>query len=181
MSVETKLMTADELLALPHGYDKRYELVKGALITMSPAGFDHGLIGSRILSHLSAHVDVKKLGVVPNGDTGYLLKRNPDTVLAPDVSFVATSRVVRTFKYFPGAPDLAIEVISPNDTYGEVHDKVEVYLATGTRMVIVVNPRNQTATVTTSRGAAHLTLDDALTGGDVVPGWSLPLRELFED
>ena len=180
MSVETKLMTADELLAMPGGFGKRYELVRGELVTMSPAGFDHGVIAGRISVHLAAHVTSRKLGVVLSADTGYLIKRNPDTVLAPDASFVAAARVVRTSKYFPGAPDLAVEVISPNDTYGEVHDKVEAYLAAGTRLVIVVNPRNQTATAITAAGTTHLTIDDTLTGGDVVPGWFVPLRDLFE-
>jgi Uma2 family endonuclease len=179
MSVQTKLMTADELLSLPHGYDKKYELVRGELITMSPAGLDHGIIGGRIQRHLGNYVEAHELGVVPNSDTGYQLERKPDTVRSPDVSFIAAGRLVRTAKYFPGAPDLAVEVISPNDTYGEVHDKVEAYIAAGTRMVIVINPRNQTATVTTPAGATHLTINDALTGGDVVPGWSLPMRELF--
>jgi Uma2 family endonuclease len=181
MAVETRLMTADELLALPHGWGKRYELVRGELITMSPAGLDHGIIGSRIEMSLSVYVHAQKLGITPIASTGYLLERNPDTVHEPDVSFVAAARVVRTPKYFPGPPDLAVEVISPSDTYGEVQDKVDRYIAAGTRMVIVINPRNQTATVTTPAAVKHLTVDDTLDGGEVVPGWTLPLRDLFAD
>lgn len=172
-------MTADELLAMPDDGAHRYELVRGELIEMSPAGFEHGIIGDRIARHLGDYVARQRLGVTPNADTGYLIAREPDTVLEPDASFVRAERVVRTNKYFPGPPDLAIEVISPNDTYGEVDTKVGMYLAAGTRMVIVVNPRNLTLSVSTPQTAARLTIDDTLSGGDVVPGWSLPLRELF--
>jgi Uma2 family endonuclease len=172
-------MSADELLAMPDDGAHRYELVRGELITMSPAGFDHGVIGARIQSHLSAYVAQRQLGIIVGADTGFMITRNPDTVFAPDVSFVRAERVVRTPKYFPGSPDLAIEVISPADSYGEVDEKVREYLAAGTSMVIVINPRNQTATVNTPQGATRLTLADTLSGADVVPGWTLPLRELF--
>jgi Uma2 family endonuclease len=179
MTVETKLITADELLLLPHGYDKRYELVKGELITMSPAGLSHGIIGGRILGSLGSYVEARKLGVVPSSDTGYLLERNPDTVLAPDVSFIAAHRVTNSDQYFAGAPDLAVEVISPSDSVRDVDAKVAKYLSAGTRLVIVVHPRKRTATVTTPTAVTHLTLDDTLTAADVIPGWSLPMRELF--
>jgi len=172
-------MTADELLAMPDD-GNRYALVNGELITMSPAGFEHGVIGNRIATHLSVFVAQSKLGEVADSSAGYLITRDPDTVLEPDVSFVRAERVIRTSKYFPGPPDLAIEVISPNDMYDEVDTKVGIYLAAGTRMVIVVNPRNDTVTVSTPGGATRLTIDDTLSGGDVVPGWSLPLRELFD-
>lgn len=181
MSVETKLMTADELLALPHGYGKSYELVKGELITMSPAGADHGDIAMEIGSRLRDYVRAGRLGKVYSSDTGFVLTRDPDTVRAPDAAFVSAHRVVKTERYFPGPPDLAVEVISPTDSYADVEAKVTEYIAAGTRIVIVINPRNQTATVTTAAAIARLTIDDTLTGGDVVPGWSLPMRELFAE
>lgn len=172
-------MTADELLAMPDDGTHRYELVRGELIEMSPAGFDHGVVAGRIARHLAQYVYTHNLGEVPSSDTGYQVARDPDTIRQPDTSFVAAERLLKTRKYFPGAPDLAVEVISPTDSYREVRAKVREYLAAGARMVIVIDPDDQTATVTTPERAVDLTIDDTLTAPDVVPGWSLPLRELF--
>ncbi|PYQ31010.1 MAG: Uma2 family endonuclease [Acidobacteria bacterium] len=172
-------MTADEMLAMPDDGAHRYELVRGELITMSPAGWDHGNITDLIATHLSNHVRRNRLGKTPSSSTGYVLSRNPDTVREPDASFVRAERVIRSGKYFPGGPDLAVEVISPNDTWSEVDEKVREYLTAGTQMVIVINPRNQSATVYTPASTTRLTINDTLSGGDVVPGWSLPLAELF--
>ena len=177
----TKLMTADELLTMPRGYGRLHELVKGELITMSPAGSGHGVVCSRLFLSLANYVAAHRLGQVLPADTGFVLARNPDTVRAPDVAFVATQRMVKTEKYFPGAPDVAAEVLSPNDRSSEVEAKVSEYLAAGTHMVIVIDPGNQTAKVTTANGTTRLTLNDTLDGADVVPGWNLPLRELFAD
>ena len=177
----TKLMTADELLLLPPDAGKNYELVKGELVTMSPAGGDHGDIADIIYVSLGHYVRTHRLGRTYTSDTGFITTRNPDTVRQPDASFVTASRVVKTAKYIPFAPDLVVEVISPNDSYAEVEEKVDEYIAAGSRMVIVVNPRNRTALVGTVRGIARLTIDDTIDGGDVVPGWSLPMRELFAD
>jgi Uma2 family endonuclease len=179
MSVETKLMTADELLAMPDDGAHRYELVRGELVEMSPAGWNHGVIANRIARHLGNYVEAHNLGETPSSDTGYVVSRNPDTVFQPDASFVATPRLLSTSKFFPGAPDLAIEVISPSDTYSEVRAKVREYLRGGARMVIVIDADEQAATITTPAGSTELTVDDAISGGDVVPGWSLPLRQLF--
>jgi Uma2 family endonuclease len=181
MSVETKLMTADELLAMPDDGSRVYELVRGELVSMSPAGADHGDISVIITASLSHFVRKRRLGKVYSSDTGFVLGRNPDTVRQPDVSFVSAARVVKTEKYVPVPPDLVVEVISPNDSYSSVETKVEEYLAAGSQMVIVINPRNQTATATTRGGITKLSIDDTITGGDVVPGWSIPMRELFED
>ena len=181
MSVDTRLMTAEELLALPDDGAHTYELVRGELVTMSPAGGDHGDISMEIGSRLREFVRTHRLGKVYSSDTGFVIARNPDTVRQPDVSFVAAHRVVKTSKYVPVAPDLVVEVISPNDAYSDVEEKVGEYLAAGTRMVIVVDPRRQTATVNTPAGTSKLTINDTLNGADVVPGWSLPLRDLFED
>ena len=181
MTVETppRLMTADELLAMPDD-GIRHELVQGELIAMSPAGAEHGEVAARLHVSLGSHVRRLKLGETFIADTGFWLSRGPDTVRAPDVSFVRSERLVGTEHFFPGAPDVAIEVTSPSDTYTEVDEKVAAYIAAGARMVIVVNPRAHTATVTTPTGTQRLTIDDTLEGGDVVPDWSLPLRELFE-
>jgi Uma2 family endonuclease len=175
----TKLMTAEELLAMPDDGSRRYELVDGELIAMSPAGLKHSEIALFIGSHLLQHVLAHRLGKAYGADAGFIIRRDPDTVLAPDVSFIRQERVPVDEGFFPGPPHLAVEVVSPSDRLREVEAKVRTYLSAGTEMVIVVNPRNQTATVTTPAGETHLTIEDALDGGDVVPGWILPLRELF--
>lgn len=180
MSVETKLMTADELLAMPDDGAHRYELVDGELIEMSPSSPRHSNIALVIGAHLLRYVTDHRLGTAYGADCGFIIRRNPDTVLAPDASFVRIERAVDSDGFFPGTPDLAVEVISPNDTYGEVDRKVATYLTAGTSLVIVVNPRNRTATITSPAGSRLVTIAEAITGGDVVPGWELPMRELFK-
>lgn len=173
-------MTADELLAMPDDGAHRYELVRGELITVSPSGARHAKIAARIHIHLGTYVDRHKLGETYIADGGFHIARDPDSVFAPDVGFVQSQRVVDVKEFFPGAPDLAVEVISPSDRYTEVDAKVVDYLSAGTLMVIVVDPEKQTARIETPKESRRLTIDDALSGGDVVPGWSLPLRELFD-
>jgi len=106
-------------------------------------------------------------------------------VRAPDVAFVRRERVLaagRVDAFWRGAPDLAVEVISPNDLYTEVEDKVAEWLEHGARMVVVVNPRRRTVAVhRPNRPLRVLAIDDTLDGEDVVPGWSLPLRTLFRE
>jgi Uma2 family endonuclease len=180
-TTQTKLMTAEDLLAMPKD-DLFHELLRGELITMAPAGFDHGDIGSELLSRLRPFVKASELGVVVGPDTGYVLSRSPDTVRAPDVSFVQSSRMPsqRPAGYFPGAPDLAVEVLSPRDTVQEMEDKVDEYLSAGTQLVWVVNPRRQTVSVYRKDGTiAILRRDDRLDGESVVPGFALSLAELF--
>src|SRR6185436_20009078 len=103
----------------------------------------------------------------------------PDTLRAPYVAFVQTNRVRDERGFFVGPPDLAIEVVSPTDRFTEVEEKVRDDLNAGTPLVIVVDPRNETAWVHAKSGGRRLTIDDSLEAPDLLPGWSLPLRELF--
>jgi len=182
-AAEPSLFTADEFLRIPDDGVQR-ELVRGIVREMTPAGHGHGRIGGRIHTRLGAYVEAHGLGEVYTSDTGYQLATDPDTVRLPDVSFVTRERVDRTGDaggLWPGAPDLAIEVISPTDTYGEVDEKVAEYLDAGCRMVVVVNPRRRVATVYRSHDeVALLTENDVLDGADVVPGWRLPLKNVFQ-
>jgi Uma2 family endonuclease len=182
MSVEQKLMTAADLLRLPRGR-ARHELVRGELRTMPPGGWEHGREGADVLVSLANHARDHALGGVTGGDTGFLLTTNPDTVRAPDVGFVRRERVPARGShrgYFLGAPDLAVEVISPNDLYTEVDEKVAEWLEHGTRLVFVVNPRRRTVAVHRADGSVRiLTVEDVLDGEDVVPGWTLPVRDIF--
>src|SRR5215212_8243196 len=146
----TTVVTADELLALPRGKGKRYELVAGELRVMSPAGWRHGQIIANVSDLLGVFIRQKKLGRWFGAETGFLLKRDPDTVRAPDFAFIASERLPKAKpkeSYWPGAPDLAVEVLSPSDTAGEVAEKIEEWLASGCIAVWVVDPKLQTVTI----------------------------------
>ena len=184
MALQSKLMTADELIRLPRD-GQRHELVRGELRSMPPAGFEHGDVTNIIGSSLGPYARLRSLGRVVDGDIGFRLTTDPDTVRAPDVAFVNAERARaagRVTGYWPGAPDLVVEVISPNDLYTEVDEKVAEWIEHGARLVFVVNPRRRTVAVhAPGRPVCILTGDDVLDGEDVVPGWSLPVRELFAD
>ncbi len=178
----TRAVTADELLALP-GDGFRYELIKGELKQMSPAGHEHGAIVMALAAPLYSHVRSHKLGRVFAAETGFKIGRDPDTVRAPDIAFVRQERVEKEGKskgYWSGAPDLAVEVISPSDKVSEVDEKIQQWLEAGTRLVWVVNPKLRTVTVYRSNVDAEiLTVKDTLDGGEVVLGFQIPIAELF--
>jgi Uma2 family endonuclease len=177
-------MTADELIKLPTGMGQRYELVAGVIRTMSPAGSRHGRTAIRLGGRLAAFVEAHQLGEAFAAETGFILGRNPDTVRAPDAAFVSAARIPASGLpdgYFPGAPDLAAEVVSPNDTASEVQAKVADYLAAGSRLVWVIYPDlRQVAVFDAARANRILSAGDQLDGGDVLPGFSLALAELFD-
>jgi Uma2 family endonuclease len=182
MAITTKLMTADELFRLPDD-GLRHELVRGELTTMAPPGFEHGDLALAIGGELRVYVRAHRLGRVTS-EVGIILTDDPDTVRAPDVAFVRRDRLPSgdaARGYFRGAPDLAVEVISPNDLYTEVDENVAEWLEHGTRLVFVVNPRRRTVAVhRPGQPVAVLGINDTLDAGDVVPGWSLALRDLFD-
>ena len=180
-AAQSRLVTADELLQAPDDGLRR-ELVAGEVFVMAPAGEEHGTIAAEILIHLGQHVRERQLGRVYT-EAGFKLASDPDTVLAPDVAFVRRERIEAAGVgqgYRLGAPDLAVEVVSPNDSPGAVETKALRWLAAGCRMVVVVNPRRRTATVYRSRSdIVVLTASEEVDGGDVVPGWRLRVGELF--
>ena len=181
--IEHRISTAEGLFNMPDdGY--RYELVKGELRKTVPAGSEHGDISSDIHGSLGAYVRANNLGRTRIAEPGFILERAPDSVRAPDIAFVRRERIEaigKTVRYWPEAPDLAVEVISPNDRYTEVNEKVADWLAAGTRMVVVVNPRNRTVNVHTPNNTITLAMGDMLDGCDVVPGWQMPLTDIFAD
>lgn len=181
MAITSRPMTADELLRLPDD-GRRHELVAGALRTMPPAGEEHGTIAMTLGGALAQYVRAHQLGRVVAAETGFLLTTDPDTVRAADVAFIGKEHAGDhpVAGYRSGAPDLVAEVVSPRDLYTEVEEKVATWLAHGTRMVLVLNPRQRTVAVhRPSADVRLLTVGDTLDGSDVVPGWSLPVRELF--
>ena len=179
-----KLMTAEELLAIPREDYRgwRYELIRGELTKTMSAGFDHGTQAANIVGSLWVHTRRRNVGKVATSETTFLLATDPDHARIPDVAFVRQERLSlfgKTPGAFHGPPDLAVEVISPTDRLTRVADKVQDWLEHGTRMVIVVNPRNRTVQVHTSDGVVELAEADALDGGDVVPGWSMAVADIF--
>lgn len=179
----TKPMTAGELLAMPDdGY--RYELVKGELIRMAPPpGSEHGEVTMNLAGPLYQYVKSNDLGIVYAAETGFKLESNPDTVRAPDIAFVRRERVQETGRlpgYMSGAPDLAVEVLSPSDRVSRVEEKVAEWLEGGARMVWVVSPKLHTVTVYRSlTDIVTLTEKDKLDGAEVVPGFQMNVAEIF--
>jgi Uma2 family endonuclease len=173
--------TAEELerFNLPN---KRTELVRGQLIVREPAGFRHGDVAAEVLVKLANYVRGKKLGRVLAAETGFKLFSNPDTVRAPDVGFVRQDRIPdplpRGFAAF--APDLAVEVLSPDDRPGEVLAKVADWLNAGTRLVWIIDPDRRSARVHRADGTVSLIPEDgSLEGEDVIPGFACPLTEVL--
>ena len=182
-TINTSLLTANDLWNMP-GHGEGYELVLGELRTMAPSGYEHSSVGVDLATALNAFVKSNTLGKFTGADGRYVLRKNPDTVRAPDIGFVRADRLPNgraTQKYFPGAPDLAVEIISPHDVYEEVEDKVKEFLEAGTRMVWVINPRRRSVTVFRSDNSiTALRTSDTLSGEDVIPGFSLAVSEIFD-
>jgi Uma2 family endonuclease len=181
MSVVTRPVTAEDLEKMPN--NQRRELVKGELRVMAPSGFDHGAIIDNLHFLLSRHVREQKLGRVLGAETGFKLASNPDTVRGADISFVEASRIPPTGRpkgFWSGAPDLAVEVLSPGDTINEAEEKVDDYLNGGCRMVWVVNPRRRTVTIYRPNSAPAIVGDtQELEGQDVLPGFRCRVSEIF--
>lgn len=174
------LVTAEELLDVPDDGLRR-ELVDGVVRTMAPAGAMHGRAGADLLFEVMVHVRANSLGAVYTAETGFRIARDPDTVRAPDVAFVRADRVAEAdVPGFPDlAPDLVAEVVSPGDRATEVTAKALAWLDAGVRLVWLVDRPTRSVTVH-SRGATRvLRDDDVLDGGDVLPGFTLPLSRLW--
>jgi Uma2 family endonuclease len=182
MGTATRTMTADELLMMP-GDGTRYELVKGELVKMSPTGGKHGILALRLGAALIQYVEANNLGEAFGAETGFVLTTEPDTVRAPDVAFVSRERIPPgdfPEKFWPGAPDLAAEVISPSDTLYDVDEKIEEYLKAGVKLIWIVNPKKRTVTIyQPDKEPQTLTEADTLDGRDVLPGFQYSLGRLF--
>lgn len=182
MSTAAKFVTADELLSMPDD-GSRYELLAGELRKMSPPGFQHGVVVQDLAWRLSEYVTRNELGLITAAETGFLIARNPDTVRAPDIGFVTNAQLERCGlpeSYFPEAPALVVEVVSPDDTAEEVDAKIRCWLGAGTRTAWVVYPRGRTLTAYRSlQDICVLCEQDQLSGEDQIPGFSCPVAELF--
>ena len=181
-SPKTKLMTAEQLAKLSPDAS-RGELVRGEFIPMSPAGFFHGRIALRIGTFLNIYIMQHDIGEAYAAETGFILSKNPDTVRAPDVSFVTYERIRKQSKasgFFDGAPDLAVEVISPSETAVEIETKIIEYLEAGTQLVWIVYPQTETVTVHQAPNLVQkLNVDETLSGVPLLPDFSIPVRDIF--
>ena len=179
----TKLMTAEDLLAM--GDDAKHcELVRGELVCMSPATGKHSQIAGMILGQLLGFAQTSKEFDVFDSSAGYLLARDPDIVLAPDVSVVRSDRFPEEgpgLAFMVLAPDLVVEVLSPSERPGQITTKVLTYLDAGVRMVWLVDPEDQVVTVhAAGKPSRTFTTEEEIDGGDVLPGFSVPVASFFE-
>ena len=181
--LSARLLTEDDLAYLPDdGF--RHELEAGFLVAEPRPFLRHAQLQAELISLLNEFVRPRGLGQVL-GDGGFLLARNPDTVRGPDVSFVTAERwraVRDRERFFRGAPDLAIEILSPSNRRGEIHGKVADFLAAGGRLVWVVDPKRRTVTVhETLLAPRRLGPADVLDGGEVLPGFVIKVAAIFPE
>ena len=176
----TKLITADELLMMPRD-DTRYELVRGALTEPLPPHVDsHGRASAHFGFALHKYADDNDFGRV-TGRAGFQLESNPDTVRAPDIGWLAPENVGEMTSGYPAqSPDLAVEIRSPDETHADMDERAAMWLHFGTRLVWVGDPESTTVTrYRPGREPEILGEDDALDGGDLLPGFSVPVWRLF--
>lgn len=178
----SELMTAEELLALDLP-GKTAELVRGRLVVREPPGYYHGKVAMKLGIRIGVFVEANGLGEVLAQDTGFKLASNPDTVRAPDVAFLRRERVPEPAPRGYGmlAPDLAVEVVSPNDRAGELLTKVGDWLDAGVRLVWVIDPDRRQARIHRADGSVAIVDGDGLLEGeDVLPGFSCALGAVLE-
>ena len=181
IAAPAKLFTGDELLAL--GADFHGELVRGRLVEMAPASWGHGNRGNEAAFLITKFVKAKGLGRVFTAETGFYLSRNPDTVRAPDVAFVRAERIPKDADgsgYFDGPPDLAVEVLSPNDRTADVLEKVADVLRAGTLEVWVIDPRARAITVYVPDVPPRVVGEaQPLADSRALPGFAEPVASFF--
>jgi len=179
--ISSGALTADELLQLRLP-GKCTELIRGVLVVREPAGYRHGEVAARLATLLANHVNAGNLGRVLAAETGFVLARDPDTVRAPDVAFIRRERLPDPAPrgYAELAPDLVVEVLSPDDRPGAVLAKVADWLNAGSRLVWVVDPERREARVYRADGRESLVSEGGvLEGEDVVPGFACDLGSVF--
>ncbi len=181
---QNKLITADELLYMPDT-KRGCELVRGKLIRYMPTGIIHGIISTKITQMLGQFVEENDLGIVLAAETGFKIFQNPDTVRGPDVSFVGKKKITKhgiTEKFFPEAPDLAVEVVSPSDRKKDIESKIKDYLTAGVELIWIIYPKNQIVAVYRQNNLVSiLREDDELDGEDVLPDFRMQISKLFTD
>lgn len=174
-------MTAEELFNLEDDFYHRYELLKGELLTMSPPGQRHGSVTLKLSVLLYNYVDANNLGRLYAAETGFKLESNPDTVLAPDIAFIAREREGTLSDFYRlGPPDLAVEVRSPSDRRGRVERKTALWLELGAKAVWNVDPLKRTVEVVHADGQRWLFNEHDELVDDTVPGFRVAVSKIFE-
>jgi Uma2 family endonuclease len=183
LKTEKKVWTDEEFMALPKD-GHHYEIVNGELVDMGSSGALHGYVCSLLVAALASYVLPKKLGVILDSSTAFKMKNGNRR--SPDISFFAKERLQGMTElptgFLDGAPDLAIEVLSPGNTVEEIHDKLVEYFENGTRLVWIIHPSEHYILVYRSAQEPDRLLKsvDSLDGEDLVPGFTLPVAELFQ-
>ena len=187
MSAEREL-TVEEFERIAPRLDGPSELVDGRLRVLSPMGLLHGIVSLRVGSALDRYLDAHPaMGEATGAETGFRVDDPRRPIMAPDAAFIRAERLPAAApgtnnpfaRFLQGPPDLAVEVWSPDDTKREMLDKARRWLAVGAREVWLIDPRQETVQIPRPDGQATLSKDDTLTSPDVLPGFSLPLVDLF--
>ena len=181
--IPTPLMTAEELMQLPMGEGLRYELIDGELITMPASGFPHGRATALLTVALGQFIVDHELGEIFAAESGFKLTSNPDTVLAPDFSFITKQRHEEMGEppgFLPGSPDLVVEVLSPDDRPAMVKAKTSRWFAGGATQVWIVAPKTCTVTIYRSPSdSITFSNSDELEADDLLPGFRISLDRIF--
>ncbi|QDU61878.1 hypothetical protein Pan216_27430 [Planctomycetes bacterium Pan216] len=179
MSTETRPITAEQLFAEHAG--ERTELVAGEPTAMTPVGITQSLIVGALNGMIWNHINGRRLPVIVGPELGFVLRRNPDTVRAPDLAVLRVERLTdQQSGFFEGAPDLAIEVLSPHDKPAEVERKIREFLDAGTEVAWVVDPESRTVSI--HRGdesVVRLDPNASLDGGELLPGFTCSIANIF--
>jgi Uma2 family endonuclease len=180
--VTTKLLTAQDLWNMGDRGDN-LELIRGELVDVTPPNSTHGDVMTTVTLLIGNHAKEHRLGKLYTGDVGLVAEQDPDTVLGPDLCFFVADRVPTDKPvYFRSPPDLTIEVVSPSNAAREIERKIGMYLHFGVREVWIVYPdRRQVVVHTRAEPPRTLRDHEQLTGGDILPGLSIPVGSIFDD
>jgi Uma2 family endonuclease len=181
--VVKQLVTAEDVWEMPEKPGIRYELVAGELSEVPGASLMHAFLAKHVVRLMDSVVEAHDLGVVVGDGAAFLLRRHPDLLRIPDAAFVSWDRLPD--RKLPGGfvylvPDVAVEIVSPNDRADEINEKVHEYLDAGTRLVWILWPRRRMVSVhEPDRDVRELDVDDYLDGGDVLPGFRILVADIF--